>query len=67
MCRSISKRELSPGGFVLKLRFWRKSDGREKTILSIQTQNLKEAKSFYVEAQSPDKALELMEKIRKEA
>jgi hypothetical protein len=51
----------------LKRRFWRKSDGQDKTILSVQLQNLKEAKTFYVEAQSSVKALELMEKIRKEA
>ena len=51
----------------MKWRFWRKSGREEKTVLSVQTQNLREAKSFYVEAQSPEKALELMEKIRKEA
>ena len=51
----------------MKWRFWRKPEDSQKTILYVNLQNLKEAKTFSVEAQSPEKAFELMQKLRKEA
>jgi hypothetical protein len=47
-------------------KFWKKSPPLQKTILQVQLGTLTSAKVFYVEAQTPEKALELMKELRKE-
>jgi len=48
----------------MKWRFW-KRQSTDKTILQVSESTLTSGKVVYVEAQSSEKALELMEKLRK--
>jgi hypothetical protein len=52
---------------MVNWKFWKRSPPSQKTILSVQVSTLTNDDIFYVEAQSPDKALELMRELRKEA
>ncbi len=51
----------------MKWRFWQKHErDLGETTLTVTLQNLTEGKIFYVRAPSPEKALELIEKLREE-
>jgi hypothetical protein len=50
----------------MKWKFWKKGQSPQKTILSVTIQSLTQAKSFHVEANSPEIALELIKNLQKE-
>jgi hypothetical protein len=48
-------------------RFWKKKEKSvQRTVLQVQLQTLTSSKVFVVDAQSPEKALELMRELQKE-
>jgi len=51
----------------LKLKFWRKETAPTRTVLSVTHQTLTSSQIFYVETLSPEKAIELMKELQKEA
>ena len=50
----------------MRWRFWKKPS-TDETILEIHEGSLTSTRTLYVKAQSSDKALELMEKLREKA
>jgi len=50
----------------MKWKFWKKEPPSQKTILQVSIGNLTQGQTIYVEAQSPEKALELFKELRKE-